>query len=155
MPRGSWRDRLARLRRAVQGFDESHAAPALRTIASRLRTVPDRAKKVFDHRLVTGDVGDDWRGGGRVRAGRSTREVGPRGAEIGGSDPILLDHDRAFGAGEFDLPGVTGEGGGGGFEGRERAVYELQRGHECVLDFDLVNGRGLPREDAFHIAPQP
>ena len=71
------------------------------------------------------------------------RIVGSFLFEFPGKDRILFDNDRSFCSVDLDLLERSRIGCGGGFDHAERAVFESQRSHADIFDFDPFMGQRI------------
>src|SRR5437667_12683665 len=76
-------------------------------------------------------------------------------AQVGSDDAVVLEDDRAFGAGNLDAARIAGVGGGGDVQDAEGAAGKFEDGDSGVFGFDGVEFRGDAGLDADNIAEKP
>src|SRR6185503_9854641 len=76
---------------------------------------------------------------GALAHGADLRILGLLDAEIPARDVVVFHDDGAILAADLDAARPARPGGGGAFDGAERAARELQRGDAGVLGFDPMH----------------
>src|SRR6266699_3480139 len=112
-------------------------------------------EKVFEDGLMAAEISDGGGGGALVFVDGGGFSGGWSASEFGGDDAVVLEHDGALGAGDFDAAGIAGISGGGSVENAQGAASKFENGGGGVFGFDLVKkcaGTGL---HANHVTQQP
>ena len=76
-------------------------------------------------------------------------------AQVGSDDAVVLEDDRAFGAGNLDAARIAGVGGGGDVQDAQGAAGKFEDGDSGIFGFDGVEFCSDARLDAGNIAEKP
>ena len=137
----------------VYRHDDLQRRSAGLRIGSERRAVKNGIDEIADLQHVAG-VADGLRIGGADVLCRLTDGQSTGNGQVPADDAVLLEHDAARVAADFDAPRIARAAGRGGFQCADRAVFKLQNGCSAVLDLDAARQCARERVHAAHGAHQ-